>query len=359
MTVERNLCYSEVNPPQLHMISLDRVSGVSPDLAAFLSAVGVSSADDLAAAEAQKLHQQLEALGRKRGKASFIPGLVTVRLWIQSAQALVQGVVANTPKPEEIPEAINIDDIPEAEIDYSDTSYAASKSASNQPRANPGDQFPKAQKTIVFEGQAAHPTASELWKSLDKSRFQTLDDYAKQGRGIEPLKRNTNPVTDTTDRVHLDAKGKLSRRTRRGVLYPFPGRAVVGAIISLVWRLAVLLVCVGLPLYHFFFAPEEHRPVLETSIALGLLLVLGCLQLWVISRSRCRVCSCHLFYSKSCFKNSKAHNIPLFGYVASLSLHLLLFQWFRCMYCGTAIRLFGGKAKSIPTAVPLDDDAKA
>jgi hypothetical protein len=64
-----------------------------------------------------------------------------------------------------------------------------------------------------------------------------------------------------------------------------------------------------------------------------------------VGRSRCRICSCNLFYSKNCLKNRKAHHIPGIGYVASLSLHLLIFGWFRCMYCGTAIRLRPSEVK--------------
>lgn len=161
-------------------------------------------------------------------------------------------------------------------------------------------------------------------------------------------------MTDSVDKVVLNSDGKLSRLTRRGVLYPKPGGAIFGAIISILWRIALLASIIGMPIYLYYHSTPESRPVTETLSWLGGLLGLGLLQLSVISRVRCRICSCHFFFSRTCSKNSRAHRLPLIGYVASLSVHLLLFQWFRCMYCGTAIRLFGGRAKAKAVVVEAD-----
>lgn len=347
------------------MTSLDRVTGITSDLAAFLGAVGVFTAEDLAAAEAEPLHRELEGLGRKRGRVSLVPGLITVKLWIQSAKAVAQEnaaaaepalpvveqaqemEVAQEIDPDGIPEAISIMDIPEAIIDETAPDYYA-KQAAKQPAPTP----PSRASSVPVE-QAAEPVV-DAWKSLDKSRFQTLDAYAKSERGIQPLKRKSSEVTDSTDKVHVSSSGKLSRLTRRGVLYPNPWKAIFGALVSLLWRLALIATCIGLPIYLYLNSTPESRPVVETSLWLGGFFALSLLQLWVIGHTRCRICSCHLFFSKRCSKNSKAHHISLFGYVASLSLHLLLFQWFRCMYCGTAIRLFAGRPKVMAIVEPIE-----
>ena len=347
------------------MTSLDRVTGITSDLAAFLGAVGVFTAEDLAAAEAEPLHRELEGLGRKRGRVSLVPGLITVKLWIQSAKALTQAnpvevesaPVAETEKevaheiePDGIPEAISIMDIPEAIVDETAPDYyakqAAKRSASSLSKAPEAPVAPPA--------SSPEPAVAEVWKSLDKSRFQTLDAYAKSERGIQPLKRKSSEVTDSTDKVHVSSSGKLSRLTRRGVLYPNPWKAIFGALVSLLWRLALIATCIGLPIYLYLNSTPESRPVVETALWLGGFFALSLLQLWVIGHTRCRICSCHLFFSKRCSKNSKAHHISLFGYVASLSLHLLLFQWFRCMYCGTAIRLFAGRPKVMAIVEPIE-----
>jgi hypothetical protein len=38
-------------------------------------------------------------------------------------------------------------------------------------------------------------------------------------------------------------------------------------------------------------------------------------------------------------KNRKAHHIPVLGYVFAVAVHIVLFRWFRCTYCGTPVRL--------------------
>lgn len=341
------------------MTSLDRVPGVGSELAAFLNAVGISSAEDLSLADEISLQRDLERLARKRGRGSLVPSVVTVKIWVKTARELVG---RSEPKVEidlsDIPEAIDLDSIPEAELDPSELTLSEEASlprpiSNHRPRANRQDDF----STRAF-GKNSHvpakredaPQNPDLWKTLDKSRFQTLSDYNGARRGIEPLKRASSPTTDSKDKVVFNSSGRLSRRTRRGVLYPHPWKAIAGAAISLAWRVCFAASCILLPWYIYVNSTVDHRPILEMAIWCGGLVLLGCLQLWAIASVRCRICSCHLFHSKRCFKNSKAHRIPGFGHVASLSLHLLLFQWFRCMYCGTAIRLFSGRA------APQSDD---
>jgi hypothetical protein len=97
----------------------------------------------------------------------------------------------------------------------------------------------------------------------------------------------------------------------------------------------------GIAAFIYLITQVQDPTAYKTEVIEGALVlaVLGCMQLHFVGRARCRICSCNLFYSKNCLKNRKAHHIPGLGYVASLSLHLLIFGWFRCMYCGTAIRL--------------------
>jgi hypothetical protein len=176
-----------------------------------------------------------------------------------------------------------------------------------------------------------------------KRRFQSFNEYQDGGRGIVPLERKLNPIAPEVEEEKRRSDGSLGRTTRRGVVYPNPLRAVIGAIISLAWRLGVIVSIVGLP-YLVFNTPKGAPPPVKQALPwLGCLLLMGVFQLFILDRTRCRICTCHLFYSKRCIKNTKAHYFALFGYVASLCLHMLIFQWFRCMYCGTAIRLTPGK----------------
>jgi hypothetical protein len=132
--------------------------------------------------------------------------------------------------------------------------------------------------------------------------------------------------------------GAVSRWVRRGVVHPRPVHTWIGALVSVLWRVAMVCAITG---FVYFLTHVENPADYKLHVALGggFLLILSMMQLHFIGRSRCRICSCNLYHSKNCLKNSKAHHIPGFGYVASAALHLLIFGWFRCMYCGTAIRL--------------------
>jgi hypothetical protein len=76
------------------------------------------------------------------------------------------------------------------------------------------------------------------------------------------------------------------------------------------------------------------------------LVVFGLMFVISGNRTRCRICSCHMFYNRRCFKHQKAHRLFGLGHGGSAALHGLLFKWMRCMYCGTAIRLRPAKENS-------------
>lgn len=335
------------------MIPLARVPGIQPDLSVFLHDVGVHSADQLAEMDAVKLQQELTMIARKRGRGSSIPSLVHVKLWIQSARETVA-----TTKPvsmDDIPEAVSLDEIPEAEIDFDSIPEAEPQLVHRATTSTAGEaasSFQSGRRIPVRESLKVMDDGE--WKGLDRDRLQNLDSYASNERGIEPLRRSANSSSPRPARLPETAESKASRFNRKGVLYPIPMRAIFGAIVSLLWRLAMLGTFLGLPVYLMTHHKAEERPTTVILCWLGAFFALGFLQLWVISMTRCRVCSCELFVSKRCFKNRRAHLVPVIGYVASLSLHLLLFQWFRCMYCGTAIRLFGGSSRAAKEAIVQD-----
>lgn len=335
------------------MIPLARVPGIQPDLSIFLRDAAIHTANDLAQADALGLQHEITMIARKCGKASAIPSVVNVKLWIQAARE----TVANS-KPlnmDEIPEAVSLEDIPEAQIDFDSIPEAEPVVSQNNTELQSGDAVPNpsAQRFPVPERLQQADDGS--WGGIDRRRLQTLEDYAANERGIQPLRRNANAASPSPAKLPVNSEGKSSRLTRKGVLYPFPMLAILGAFICLLWRLALLATMLVLPVLLILHHDSEERPVTLTLYWLGIFFFIGLLQIWVISRVRCRVCSCELFLSKRCFKNRRAHLIKGFGYVASLSLHLLLFQWFRCMYCGTAIRLFGGRSREAKEAIMQED----
>ena len=97
-----------------------------------------------------------------------------------------------------------------------------------------------------------------------------------------------------------------------------------------------VLTAIGCLIFPIYLEAEYKK---EFAILFGATLLFGFIYLFVAVDARCRVCSCHLFYSRRCLKHVKAHRI-LGGFpMLAQTIHILLFHWFRCMYCGTAIRL--------------------
>jgi hypothetical protein len=46
-----------------------------------------------------------------------------------------------------------------------------------------------------------------------------------------------------------------------------------------------------------------------------------------------------MYVPKHCLKNRKAHHLPLLGHIGAVALHVMVFKWFNCTFCGTSIRI--------------------
>ncbi len=133
----------------------------------------------------------------------------------------------------------------------------------------------------------------------------------------------------------------LSRRVVRGVMHHHPAMLGFGALLTLALAalLPVAIVSGGLLLLsrelpaHFGWVPEW---LLAFPISLP---VFGFAYLFWAIPGGCRICGQKLLYPRMCMKNTRAHHIRGLGYIIPLCIHILLFKWFRCTYCGTPVRL--------------------
>jgi hypothetical protein len=330
------------------MPSLTAIPGLSPEAIEMLTSCGIESVEMLAGIPPAEIHRVLELTAWQKGKLNRAPTLDMVHHWAEMARGLP---VPAGGAEEEIPEAIILPRAPAssslpARRGYVPPSQRARLEAAGPPTpAAPITPLPPEIIPAALPAPVAVPAAMPPPAQVEPplSRFNTFQDYQSGQMRVVPLNRfsidappdpdaiaPTDPVKSTDD---------LPRTVRRGVVYPNPGLLVFGAVVSLLWRLALVGAVIGVP-WLLFTVPRPSEHLSEILTAAGVLAVLGIAQLYVMGRVRCRICTCHLFYSRNTVKNRKAHNIPLFGKTASLSLHLLLFQWFRCMYCGTAIKLW-------------------
>jgi len=331
------------------MTPLTTITGLTAEAAELLSAVGIRSAAHLSREDPVSLHSRLEVIAWQRGRSSMAPRKDQLEHWIAAARMLT---------PPEGTGDISVDEIPEAlPLEAGDKAWLPP--APRAAQAASGFMNPQADPESVRPQSAA---AQNQWRKVDPNHFATMDAYNKGRIGVQPLSRESiydvpeasapegtkEEGTAGSEAViprrvqRLRSKGEtLSPWVRRGVVHPRPFHTWLGALVSLLWRIALFLSIGG---FIYFVFKLENQSAYSNEVIGGfiILLVLGCMQLHFAGRSRCRICSCNLFHSKNCLKNRKAHHLPGLGYVGSLSLHLLTFGWFRCMYCGTAIRLKPG-----------------
>lgn len=333
------------------MPSLTAIPGLSPEAIELLTSCGIESVEMLAGIPPAEIHRVLELTAWQKGKLNRAPTLDMVHHWSEMARGLP------------VPAGSNVEDIPEAIIlpkpatasalparrGYVPPSQRARLEAAGPPTpAAPISPLPPEIIPAALPASASSSATAPIPARGEPpvSRFNTFQDYQSGQLRVAPLSRFSIDDPPDPDAIvpmdRVNANEDLPRTVRRGVVHPNPGLLVFGAVVSLLWRLALVGAIIGVP-WLLLNVPRPSEHLTEILTAAGVLTVLGMAQLFVLGRVRCRICTCHLFYSRNTVKNRKAHNIPLFGKTASLSLHLLIFQWFRCMYCGTAIKLWVSK----------------
>jgi hypothetical protein len=336
------------------MTPLSAITGLSPEAADLLVSAGIRSAAQLSTQDADALHTRVEVVAWQRGRSAFTPTRNQLEQWIEQAEMVTPPGEVN---------ALGVDEIPEAVPMAHAGSPAWMAPSVRAMMETTGSSRPEDGAEAVRQPQ--QPVPDNTWRKVDPSRFATIEAYNEGRIGVQPLSRDSLKEQTTravesaanaeqeeertarsprrTQRIRSSGE-PLSRWVRRGVVHPRPVHTWLGALVSVLWRVAVVTAVAAI-LWLVTSAPEPSAYTREVIIGAGVLLVLGCMQLHYAGRSRCRICSCNLYFSKNCHKNRKAHLVPGLGFVASAALHLLIFGWFRCMYCGTAIRLQPSKPR--------------
>jgi len=343
------------------MTKLSLIPGLTPSTEQLLESCGIASAEDLARQGSAALCQRLTDLEARRRIEGPVPGAEELVRWIQAARNLVEGgASAPAPAVETTPRsladgvtapAVNLNQVPEAVlVRRPAAAVAARDGAVAAPRT--------VQEVVAAAPVAIRPLASPgpggagrfesgveaPRKAAPRQQFRDFKAYEAGATGVEPLARkpaeDEEEVEASLRRAKYKAGEPIPRMVRRGVPHPRPFFLVFCSLIVLVWRLLMLAVVVGTPVVVWpAFAEGDTTHLWWFLWVIGAWLISCVFYLFFALRARCRVCTNQIFWSKRCFKNSKAHRIPGLGLVGSLALHALLFGWFRCMYCGTAIRL--------------------
>lgn len=187
-------------------------------------------------------------------------------------------------------------------------------------------------KTVVF----AEEETPEL------SEPETLETQPATGqtpprRAARPQPMAKQPASINRKALESTNRGKRpeSRSFVRGILHPAPFKVWSAAFFVILFRLVFVasLVFGGLILF-------EKIEVEQIMLLWFLLLpVAGLLHLITAQKARCRVCGQKEFVPCRANKHSQTHRFLFTGPIVSTALHVLLFKWFRCMFCGTAVRI--------------------
>jgi len=362
------------------MKDFSRLHGIDPASCELLEAAGLFDVETLANADVDELAVELERANQMLRIAKTTPTVASIGGWIAAARDIVgyEGapVIASampvnyemSPEVMEMlaaaPAAIplpgrhlvenqmGVVDIPPAILlnRYSgDLEIRVSKRALAV-RAVPRGPISTAPRSLISSYvQLGEGGAQRL--EIDTTRLRSVADLEKVGQRIPSSKSlaNTNESRDS-DRISLirapleatnRGRDPRSRRYVRGVLHSHPLGMTLGALVTvaLAALLPLAIVASGVLLAEVLF-PEKFAwasPWLLT-VPCGLPL-LGGLYLIFGMNGRCRICTQRVFLHRACLKNSKAHHIRGLGHVVPMSLHILLFRWFRCAYCGTPVRL--------------------
>ncbi|MGJ8678585.1 MAG: hypothetical protein ACSHX0_13810 [Akkermansiaceae bacterium] len=169
--------------------------------------------------------------------------------------------------------------------------------------------------------------------------FRDFDSLLSDNHPVAPLSKGAHSaINASSDGLNRNVPPS-SRRFIKGVLHANPERLRRSAIVLILLQFAVATNIFGIP---YFIIAASSTDTIRIDIILSLIffvfLAFMAYLIWG-SQGSCRVCGQKQFIPKHCIKHKKAHHTKLFGYMLPTAIQLIVFKWFYCIFCGTAIRL--------------------
>lgn len=349
------------------MSKLSSIPGIGKTSLELLDAAGYSDVEALAKIGAEKLTLELTRANSILKIAKRSPSRANVEKWIASARTAVGYEEEVIP---EVAPPVNYETSPEVVSMLASAPFAIPLPArhlmdhqvavgeipsavllnrySGDLDVRVEEKFPGMKP--VKSSSASHDiriTETVLGRlDIDVSKIKNIDVLA----GSAPRRVPASKSTEGDDRVALirgplaktnEGRNPNSRRYIRGVLHSHPFGMRIGAIVTLI-LIGVLPIAIASAFLLLLSdqLPEHFTWVPKWLLVFPLALPLVGLAylIWGMNAS-CRICGQKQFLPKVCLKNAKAHRIRGLGYIIPVCLHMLMFSWFRCTYCGTPVRL--------------------
>lgn len=349
------------------MLKLNEIPGIDASDAELLDMAGIRDAKHLAEQDLEKLLEKLKRANEILQLAGGAPDESKVETWIRSAkEAAIQNknefksaslatavnyegseqvaeMLANAPCAIPLPgkylmeKKIRVSDIP-AGLLLNRYSGDLDVRIGN-PELPQGD-FPQRRQASPSQiGHKAQP------KNFDPSNLKAIDPNAAPVQRVAKSKQDHEKDRVAMIRAPREStnrgKNPRSRNYIRGVLHTHPWHLRIGAVFTLILLpILPLAIISGFLLLLSSLSPESFPWVPKWLIAFPIALpVIGLGYLFWGFPGKCRVCAQRLFVRKRAIKHAKSHKLFYMGYIVPLSIHLLLFSWFRCSSCGTPVRL--------------------
>lgn len=349
------------------MSNLRSIPGIGKSSLELLEAAGFLDSESLAKAGAEELVTELERANKILQIAKRAPARANVEKWIAAARKLT-GVAVDVKVESVMP--VNYEESPQVASMLANAPFAIPLPArhlverglavSDIPAAiflnrYSGDLEVRVEERIPKAQVARTPAANNFVIMAETPPQQRLEIDASRLKSTDAMTVGTVRAARSTpleedDRVALIRGPRMeTNRGRsasspfyvRGVLHSHPISLGVGAVVTLILAVvlpasilsaALLLLSDQFPV-HFSWVPKW---LLAFPLSLP---IFGIAYLiWGLGGS-CRICGQKQFVPRVCIKNIKAHHVRGLGYIIPVSVHMLLFKWFRCTYCGTPVRL--------------------
>lgn len=348
------------------MTNLNSIPGIGKVSLELLEAAGFLDVESLAKAGVDELAKELERANTILQISKRAPARVDVEKWIDSARDLtgverdasvegpvpvnheispkVASMLAHAPFAIPLParflvgQHLAVGDIPPAIL-------LNRYSGDLEVKVDERVPAPKHGRPVAPSSNIRLADTSGTRMEIDNSRIKSTDTLS--GGIVRPL---TTASVNDNDRVALIRGPRVetnwgrdpqSRRYIRGVMHSHPVAISIGAFFTLL--LAILLpvgILSSILLLLSQEVPAHFGWVPKWLLVFPLVLpVLGIAYLIWGAHGNCRICTQRIFVPRMCLKNAKAHHIRGFGHIIPVCMHILLFKWFRCSYCGTPVRL--------------------
>ncbi|MFT6793233.1 MAG: hypothetical protein ACJAR1_001226 [Rubritalea sp.] len=187
-------------------------------------------------------------------------------------------------------------------------------------------------KTELIDHSAFKGKDSQV---LDKSRILKIESFQSEGSHVNPIAKNQDiHFSRTTQKETNEGVDPRSKFYIKGVLHKDVPQFKSGCH----WFIFInILIFLSFAITSLVLVDKDYYSWVVWAPLLGLLGIM--IYFGTAQRSSCPVCNQKQFVSKKCLKHKNAHHWPVFGYMLPTAIHALLFKWFKCIFCGTSVRL--------------------